>query len=99
MYCANLDPNTWPDPEKFDPYRHIHKNGKFVSSGKVVSFSLGTRSCPGKALIKMEAPLILVKLLQYFTIEPSPDGLPSFDDANKSLIYRPKSYNILIKPR
>ena len=69
-----------------------------MSSGKLINFSLGNRSCPGEALAKMEAPLVLVRLLQYFTIRPSPDGLPPLDSGFRAFIVCPKRYNVVITP-
>ena len=39
--AAHRDARVFPDPEKFDPNRFLHKEGNFVKSPYVVPFSIG----------------------------------------------------------
>ncbi|CAK8675809.1 unnamed protein product [Clavelina lepadiformis] len=89
IFSAHHDPNTWPEPEKFDPSRHIDENGKFVFSQKIIPFSTGGRSCLGESISRMEMFLIFTGMLQKFTVTAGTHPLPTLDQGYSSLIYSP----------
>ncbi|XP_077520496.1 vitamin D 25-hydroxylase-like [Amblyomma americanum] len=75
LWAVHMDPKTWKDPAKFDPYRFVPADGSAPTSRpeNVVSFSLGKRSCPGEALALTEIFLYVTHLLHEFRILPE-DG-------------------------
>ncbi|CAH1790745.1 unnamed protein product, partial [Owenia fusiformis] len=79
LYAVHHDPNTWPNPEKFDPSRFIDEEGKLQNHDKIIPFSMGKRVCPGEAVAKMSLFLVLTSLLQryHFSVPPgeSPPSL------------------------
>ncbi|CAH1790747.1 unnamed protein product [Owenia fusiformis] len=79
LYAVHHDPNTWPNPEKFDPSRFIDEEGKLQNHDKIIPFSMGKRVCPGKEVAKMSLFLVLTSLLQryHFSVPPgeSPPSL------------------------
>ena len=50
------DPTLFPDPEQFDPTRHLSADGSaFRPDPNVLPFGAGKRRCVGETLAKMEA--------------------------------------------
>nr|CAB3235638.1 cytochrome P450 2C42-like [Phallusia mammillata] len=92
FHAVHMDPTIWPEPEKFDPYRHIDKEGKFVHSHKIIPFSLGPRFCPGEQLARVEAYIYFAKLLQKYKILPG-DQPPNIDGIT-SVVHFPKTFRI-----
>ncbi|XP_076888301.1 isoleucine N-monooxygenase 2-like [Bidens hawaiensis] len=67
------DPNLWADPLWFNPDRHLHGEGKQVllsdNDLKMISFSTGSRGCPGIGLGTTLTTLLLARMVQGFTWE------------------------------
>lgn len=72
FWAVHLNPDHWPEPEKFLPERftpdEVAKRPRFA----YVPFGLGPRSCEGAALAVVEAELVLAVLLKRFTFRPVP---------------------------
>lgn len=73
LYAAHNDPNLWTNPSAFQPERFLDKDNNVINKDRMVSFSLGRRSCPGETLARAEIFLILTSLLQRFSILPPED--------------------------
>jgi cytochrome P450 len=66
IYWTHHDPETYPQPERFDPSRWEHNDyGIF----EYVPFSGGPRMCIGATFAMMEIRLVLAMLLQRFRFE------------------------------
>ncbi len=76
-----MNPEFFPDPERFDPYRFLEADGRTMKKvDQLIPFSLGKRKCLGESLAGMELFLIFTTLLQRFKFEPTdPDNLPSLE--------------------
>lgn len=98
LWGVHNDPKAWPNPEKFDPYRHIDQDGKFVPSNKIIPFSVGPRFCLGESLARAEIFIFLSKLLKNFTILPDENGLPSLDGF-ASIVYHPFDFQVKLQKR
>ncbi|XP_035684756.1 cytochrome P450 2C31-like isoform X1 [Branchiostoma floridae] len=81
LWSANMDPEFWPDPEKFDPGRFLESDGKVVTRPEsFMPFSTGRRVCLGEQLAKMELFLLFSSLLKHFTFKlPEGAAAPSTD--------------------
>ncbi|PWA67659.1 cytochrome P450 [Artemisia annua] len=64
------NPNTWKDPLRFNPDRHLVKEGKQVVLSddelKMISFSTGKRGCPGVSLGSTITTMLLAGIIQGF---------------------------------
>jgi cytochrome P450 len=79
MHSLRMDAELWPDPQAFKPERFLNEDGAVVNKEKVVSFSLGKRSCPGEGLARHEVFLFVTSLVQQFNILP-PEGQDKIRD-------------------
>ncbi|XP_068699808.1 steroid 17-alpha-hydroxylase/17,20 lyase-like [Montipora foliosa] len=92
---VHLDPKCWEDPLVFNPYRHIDKDGKFITSqSNFYPFGAGRRVCAGEVLAKVELFLFISWLLQHFTFVAEKDGHPPSLKGIFSITQFPVPYKI-----
>lgn len=72
-YVLHRDPNSWPEPEKFDPERFSPEQIKSRHSYSYLPFGAGPRTCIGAGMAMLEIQLILAQLLQKFKVTPIAD--------------------------
>ena len=41
IYAVHMDPVTWPQPEVFNPLRHLTEEGKLAKKEQFIPFSIG----------------------------------------------------------
>ena len=41
LYAVHFDPVTWPEPEVFNPSRHLTEEGKLYKREELIPFSVG----------------------------------------------------------
>ena len=63
LRAANLDPATWPEPDRFDPDRHLVANREQERS--LIPFGLGPRGCIGQHLAMAEMVAVLPALARH----------------------------------
>ena len=96
------DPNTWPDPWKFDPERfYDQKNNAYKSSPNLIPFSVGKRYCPGQSLAEKELFLFFVGMLKKFHFKLSGDVSLREDDGKKDWLAfnLPPKFQVLLERR
>lgn len=83
MYDHHMDPNLFPEPEKFDPMRsyrkrhaspdqmHLHMAGQ--TSPTNLGFGYGNQACSGRQFAVAEIKLIMGRLLHEYEFK-FPDG-------------------------
>ncbi|KYO48168.1 cytochrome P450 2E1 precursor isoform B [Alligator mississippiensis] len=94
------DSKEFRDPEQFNPEHFLNENGTFRKSNFFMPFSAGKRICLGESLARMEIFLILVTILQNFTLKPLIDPKEIDISPEKSGVSNtPKPYQLCALPR
>ena len=57
----HMDPENFPEPERFNPDRFSPENRGSIKSGSFMPFGAGARTCMGTSLVKMEAKVIAIQ--------------------------------------
>ncbi|KAA0705473.1 Cytochrome P450 3A40 [Triplophysa tibetana] len=68
-YVLNRDPQLWESPDEFRPQRFSPESKSEVNQYAFMPFGLGPRNCIGMRFALMIMKLLVVKLLQNFTVE------------------------------
>ncbi|KAF9522936.1 cytochrome P450 [Crepidotus variabilis] len=106
VIVANLwnmlhDPETYPDPFKFDPERHLGANPQ--RDVRKICFGFGRRICPGMLLADATVYACVVMSLAVFNVEKALDGdgrpITPVHETTNGLICFPKPFECAIKPR
>jgi len=69
IYALHRDPKYFPNPDKFDPERFNEKNKDNILPYTYLPFGLGPRMCIGNRFVLTETKILLVHLLQKFTLK------------------------------
>ncbi|XP_076763021.1 putative cytochrome P450 305a1 [Xylocopa sonorina] len=97
-YSLSIDPKIFPEPQKFKPERHL-KNGVYEPNANIIQFGKGKRRCPGEILARSALFLVLVGVLQKYTLLPVPGQGPYSVEVIFGLTTVPKPYKLLAVPR
>ncbi|XP_072035367.1 cytochrome P450 2U1-like [Amphiura filiformis] len=73
LYLVHHDPDTWKNPDEFNPERFLDKDGCLREREELIPFSTGRRMCIGDNLAKMELYIFFTHLFHRFTFK-KPDG-------------------------
>ncbi len=93
------DPKNFPNPEKFDPTRHLTADGKFHPHPMVIPFGLGKRRCLGENLAKMSLYLFFTGLLSSFIMTKENENDHLTTKALPGIVESPQMYNLRFLPR
>ena len=88
-----MDPQSFPDPERFDPERHLDPETKaFAPHPRVQPFGIGKRRCLGETLAKAELYMFFTGVVGRFKLEPESGKQPSDLSTERSsgLVVGPK---------
>jgi len=99
LWQVHNDPRFWPDPDRFDPGRHLGEDGNFIKSSKVIPFSIGPRNCLGEHLARNEIFLLFVTLMQKFQVCGNPEQPEPTLNTVLSVVCSPEPYPLIMKER
>jgi len=68
IYLFHRDPEYFPNPEQFDPYRFSDDNKDSIVAGSYIPFGNGPRACIGSRFALMEAKLLLFNVVANYEI-------------------------------
>ena len=71
-YVMHRDPKLFADPDRFDPDRFTPENEAKLPKYAYLPFGAGPRICIGNSFAMMEARLILLTVLQKFSLRLAP---------------------------
>ena len=94
----------WDSPEDFKPDRFLYSNGKIKPEKdypSYVAFGLGTRSCLGEKMAKVDVYAFAARILSRYKLIPDPnDPPPCYKEASYTLTRLPvRHFNAIFKPR
>lgn len=69
VYAMHMDPQYFPDPEKFDPERFNDENKNNINPYVYMPFGIGPRQCIGNRFALMETKILIAHLLRKFVIK------------------------------
>ena len=99
LWAIHHDPDRWEDPFSFRPERFLDERGRFHSEG-FIPFSLGKRSCLGKAFGRKAVFIYAARLLYRFKFEcPPGEVLPSAEDSENGIVLDSKPFKICARER
>lgn len=99
-YSLTRDRLYWEEPEKFNPYRFLDKNGKLKNNlvDKFYPFGVGSRRCIGEYLGRLSTFLFLTNLLHRCRFEKVSGEQLSLEPQTGVFVI-PEDYKVLVKPR
>ncbi|XP_067231960.1 cytochrome P450 3A40-like isoform X2 [Chanodichthys erythropterus] len=96
-YVLCRDPQLWDSPDEFRPERFSPENKSEVNQYAFLPFGLGPRNCIGMRFALMIMKLLVVKLLQNFTVETCKETQIPLE---LNVIFQPKvPITLKFKPR
>ena len=95
---AHLDPEFFPEPEKYQPERFLKENADNVIPYTWRPFGSGNRVCIGQRFALMEIKIFISKLLYKFKVERTPRTELKYSPGGFFLISYPEIV-VSLKPR
>ncbi|ELU00337.1 hypothetical protein CAPTEDRAFT_229084 [Capitella teleta] len=71
IYAIHMDPEIWPEPEKFDPERFTPEKKAVMNPYHWLPFGFGPRNCVGMRMALIEMKIALVHIVRNFKITTS----------------------------
>lgn len=71
LHGVHHNPSVWPEPERFDPARHLDPATAAERRHGMLAFSAGKRICVAQNFAMMEMTLALAVLAQRMDLEPA----------------------------
>ncbi|XP_011869166.1 PREDICTED: cytochrome P450 9e2-like [Vollenhovia emeryi] len=88
IYGLHRDPKYFPNPDKFDPERFSEENKDRIVPYTYLPFGHGPRKCIGNRFVLMETKILIVHLLQRFTLK-------TVEKTMEPVIYSKKEFTLI----
>lgn len=89
QYVTHRDPRWFPDPDRFDPDRWLHRPERELPRGAYVPFGGGNRRCLGEQFALVESRIILLAIARRLRLEPA-DPARAVPAAQPRATFRPR---------
>ncbi|XP_052770451.1 cytochrome P450 2D4-like [Mya arenaria] len=99
LHSVLKDPQTFPEPDVFNPERFLDETGHVIIPKQFIPFSTGRRSCLGESLARMELFLCVTSLLQRFTMTSPLGSPPPSTEGVLGMTFCPKPFKMVAIPR
>ncbi|XP_055353890.1 cytochrome P450 2J2-like [Paramacrobiotus metropolitanus] len=101
LYAVHMDPQYFPEPQRFNPERFLDKEGNLKPKVEgFLPFSIGKRFCLGESLAKMELFIFFASLLSHFTFErASGRSFSSKKSVYGNVVNSPEYFEIIFEKR
>ncbi|XP_071793761.1 cytochrome P450 3A24-like [Asterias amurensis] len=73
VWPIHYNEEYWPNPSKFDPERFSAENKESIQPGTYLPFGIGPRNCIGMRFALLVIKMALVRVMQNFRFEVSPE--------------------------
>ncbi|CAJ0965272.1 unnamed protein product [Ranitomeya imitator] len=94
------DPTHFPYPNEFNPQNFLDENGEFKKNDAFIPLAAGKRICMGENLARVEMFIILITILQNFSLKsPVPPQDLDITPEISGLINFPKLFKLAFIPR
>ncbi|XP_074641381.1 cytochrome P450 3A41-like [Tubulanus polymorphus] len=70
VLAIHMDPDIWPEPEKFNPERFSAENSRGRHPSSYMPFGMGPRNCIAKRLALVKIKTAIASILQHFRFTP-----------------------------
>ena len=95
-----MDPEKFPQPEKYHPDRFLNLDGNIVRNEYLVPFGIGKRICMGETLAKNEMFIFFVRMMQRLKFSILDDGnVPDPENCIAAITRIPKPFQVKVSDR
>ncbi|XP_074644559.1 cytochrome P450 1A1-like [Tubulanus polymorphus] len=100
QWSVTHDEDVFPQPDTYDPYRFITKDGKLNKSvmDKFFPYGCGRRRCPGEQLAKQELFIFFTTIMQRCWFEPAL-GVSLSMESKYGLTLKPRDFKVNVIQR
>ncbi|GFG33574.1 hypothetical protein Cfor_03469, partial [Coptotermes formosanus] len=98
QWAVHMDPEQWPEPERFNPERFLTDDGQFYKPEAFIPFQTGKRMCVGEELARMLLFLFGATIIHRFNVQ-APEGVTIDLEGDCGMMLNPKAQKLLLTPR
>ncbi|KAI9255174.1 cytochrome P450 [Phascolomyces articulosus] len=101
IYHAQMNPEYWPEPNKFKPERWLEGSNIPADTEAFFPFSIGSRNCIGKGFAQIEMRVSIANLVRLYDFEAIPEEMKQSDERRSFITFAVKSnsFNAYMKHR